>query len=168
MLPMWRALYSLLADSPGRDPSEQWRARLFAKDASGQTARRTPVVALVAGHRDREVLAGISEHEPLDIRFAESRAAAWDAMIRLHSPLILYDRDWPNAEWRTTVRTFASSPQRSCIILVSRVADDYLRQELIHCGGYDLLAKPFRADDVTRSLKLALSFWTTARAGARH
>ena len=160
MLPMWRAIHSFLADSPGR-------SRLFVKDASSQVARRTPVVALVASHGDREVLTGISQHEPLDMHFAESRAAAWDAMIRLHSPLILYDRDWPNAEWRTTVRTFASSPQRSCVILVSRVADDYLRQELIGRGGYDLLAKPFRADDVTRSLKLALSFWTTARAGAQ-
>jgi hypothetical protein len=52
--------------------------------------------------------------------------------------------------------------------LASRVADDYLWQELIRCGGHDLLAKPFRAEDAARALKLAASFWTNARAKARY
>jgi DNA-binding NtrC family response regulator len=102
----------------------------------------------------------------VNIHFAESHADAWEAMNRWNSPVILYDRDWPNEEWRTAIQTFASSPRRSCVILASRVADDYLWQELIRCGGYDLLAKPFRADDVARSLKLALSYWRSASAAA--
>ncbi len=168
MLPMWRALHSFLADSPTRASARPRPARFFTKDTGDQTPRRTLVIALLVSQYDREMLAAIAGQEHLDIHFAESRADAWDAMNRLNSPLILYDRDWPNADWRTTVRTFASSPQRSCVILVSRVADDYLRQELIRRGGYDLLTKPFRADDVTRSLNLALSFWATARTAAPH
>jgi DNA-binding NtrC family response regulator len=113
-----------------------------------------------------KVLSSIFHCEPIEIHFAESRVEAWDALNRLNSPLILYDRDWLDAEWRTTVQTFASSPHRSCVILASRVADDYLWQELIRCGGYDLLGKPFRADDVARALKLALSYWRSARAAA--
>jgi DNA-binding NtrC family response regulator len=166
MLAMWRALHSFLADAPKRVWADGRHARLSTKGARHGAPDRIAIVALVVSDHDRNVLSGISDREPVEIHFAESRVEAWDTLNRLNSPLILYDRDWPDAEWRTTVQTFASSPHRSCVILASRVADDNLWQELIRCGGYDLLAKPFRADDVARALKLALSYWNSARAAA--
>jgi DNA-binding NtrC family response regulator len=166
MLAMWRALHSFLADAPKRVGTDGRQARISTKGAGHGAPGRITIVALVVNDYDRNVLRGISDREPIEIHFAESRVDAWDALNRLNSPLILYDRDWPDAEWRTTVQTFAASPQRSCVILASRVADDNLWQELIRCGGYDLLAKPFRTDDVARALKLALSYWSSARAAA--
>jgi DNA-binding NtrC family response regulator len=166
MLAMFRALHSFLADTPKRGGAEHRSASPSTKTAP-QIEPRIPIVALVVSDHDREVLNCISSREPLDIHFAESHVDAWEAMNRLNSPVILYDRDWPNAEWRTTVQALASSPHRSCVILASRVADDYLWQELIRCGGYDLLAKPFRADDVARALKLALSYWKSARTATQ-
>ena len=166
MLAMLRALHSFLADTPKRGGAERRSASPSTKTAP-QIEPRIPIVALVVSDHDREVLNCISSREPLDIHFAESHVDAWEAMNRLNSPVILYDRDWPNAEWRTTVQALASSPHRSCVILASRVADDYLWQELIRCGGYDLLAKPFRADDVARALKLALSYWKSARTATQ-
>ncbi|HEX5226745.1 MAG TPA: hypothetical protein VFW44_03510 [Bryobacteraceae bacterium] len=126
------------------------------------------MIALLVNEQDRNILsqASVSAGEHLDIRFPETRVEAWDAMTRLSSPVILYDRDWPNAEWRSTVHTFATSEQRPCVIMTSRVADEYLWQELIRWGGHDLVAKPLRADDVARALKLALSYWRNARATA--
>lgn len=126
----------------------------------------TPVIALATSECDREVLTSLSRHGCWDVHFADSRVQAWEIVHRFASPVVLYDRDWPNAEWRTTVHTFAACPQRPCVILMSRVADDYLWQELIRCGGHDLLAKPLRADDVHRALKLALSYWSSAQVAA--
>jgi CheY-like chemotaxis protein len=166
MLAMLRALHSFLADTPKRVQAERRSAGGSTKTAPQAIAPRISIVALVVSDHDREVLNCISNHEPVDIHFAESHGDAWEAMNRLNSAVILYDRDWPNAEWRTTVQAFASSPHRSCVILASRVADDYLWQELIRCGGYDLLAKPFRPDDVTRAFKLALSYWRSSSAAA--
>ena len=165
MLAMWRALHSFLADAPKRARTEQ-KPRPSATSNAQASTPRIPIVALVVSDHDREILTCVSAHEPVDIHFAESHVDAWEAMHRLNSPVILYDRDWPNADWRTTVQALASSPHRSCVILASRVADDYLWQELIRCGGYDLLAKPFRTDDVARALNLALSYWKSARAAA--
>jgi FixJ family two-component response regulator len=48
------------------------------------------------------------------------------------------------------------------VILVSGVRDDYLWQEVIRRGGYDVLPKPLRADSVARIVKLALSYWKSA------
>ena len=163
MLAMLRALHSLLADTPKRvradRRSDAARTKVLPGDSTSDLRRCSSRQRSRSRSADR-----ISNRESVDIHFAESHVDAWEAMNRLNSPVILYDRDWPNAEGGTTVQALASSPHRSCVILASRVADDYLWQELIRCGGYDLLAKPFRADDVARALKLALSYWKSARA----
>ncbi len=166
MLAMWRALHSFLADAPMRVRAERQSARPCSTNDGRAATPRICIVALIVSDHDREILTRISTHEPVDIHFANSHVDAWEATNRLNAPVILYDRDWPNAEWRATVQVLASSPNRSCVILASRVADDYLWQELIRYGGYDLLAKPFRPDDVTRVLKLALSYWRSAKAAA--
>jgi hypothetical protein len=184
---MWRALQSLLRGGPEpvSYPPQQHEPRWHEPQNGGArplgsssdrpvstpanrrgpiVASRTPVIALAVSDHDREVLTGVYSGGPVDLYLAASRVEAWDVMHRLRSPVVLYDRDWPNAEWRTTVHTFASSPQRPCVILASRVADEYLWQELIRCGGHDLLAKPLRAEEVNRAVRLALSYWTNARA----
>jgi DNA-binding NtrC family response regulator len=166
MLAMLRALHSFLTYAPKKVRADHRRLNPSTNSNAQAVTPRITIVALVVSNHDREVLARISTHEPVDIHFAESHVDAWEAMNRLNSPVVLYDRDWPNAEWRTTVQALASSPHHCCVILASRVADDYLWQELIRCGGYDLLAKPFRADDVARALKLAVSYWKSARAAA--
>jgi len=167
MLAMLRALHSFLTDAPKKVRADHQRLSPSANSNARAVTPRITIVALVVSDHDREVLTFLSNREPVDIHFAESHVDAWEAMNRLNSPVVLYDRDWPNAEWRTTVQALASSPHRSCVILASRVADDYLWQELIRCGGYDLLAKPFRAEDVARALKLALSYWKSAKATAK-
>jgi DNA-binding NtrC family response regulator len=169
---MWRTLHSFLSGSPKHASNQQpgderHRACLLVKHDGDRKVSHIPVIALAVSDHDREVLTSISKQEPWEMHFAESRVEAWDVLNRSGSPVVLYDRDWPNAEWRTTVQSFASSPQRPCVILTSRVADDYLWQELIRCGGHDLLAKPLRVEDVTRALKLALSYWKSARTTAK-
>lgn len=37
------------------------------------------------------------------------------------------------------------------VILISRVADEYLWNELFRIGGFDVLRKPLRADEVERA-----------------
>ncbi len=155
---MWRALNSWLRGGLRLSAGEG------ARGLGSEGWPPAPVIALAASDYDREVLTAVSRRGPWDMHFADSRVQAWEIVHRFGSPVVLYDRDWPNAEWRTTVHTFASCPRRPCVILMSRVADDYLWQELIRCGGHDLLAKPLRADDVNRALKLALSYWNSARA----
>lgn len=162
---MWRVFTSWLRDGLRQRPHAA-RSRRLPDRREAQATARTPVIALAASEHDRAILTAISCHGPWDVHFADSRVQAWEIVHRFRSPVVLYDRDWPNAEWRTTVHTFASCPQRPCVILMSRVADDYLWQELIRWGGHDLLAKPLRADDVQRALKLAWSYWNSARAEA--
>jgi CheY-like chemotaxis protein len=125
-------------------------------------ASRTPMVALVLMEEDRHVLAGISSQEPLDVHFAKSFDEACALANQLAAPVVLFDRNWPGTDWRTAVERLAASPHHACVILLSGVADDYLRQELVRQGGYDVLPKPLRAEKVVSVVKLALSYWNSS------
>jgi DNA-binding NtrC family response regulator len=137
---------------------------LFTCGASGRVMLppRVPVVALVVNEQDRHVLASVFGEEPLDMRFAESCDEACSVANQLMAPIILLDRDWPEIEWRAAVERLTASPRKACVILLSGVSDAYLWQELTRRGGYDVLPKPLQADRVERTVKLALSFWSSA------
>jgi len=121
-----------------------------------------PVVALLANEQDRYAVSSVSRFESLDLHFAESCQEAGTLSRRLTAPVVLLDRDWPGSEWKSSAESLASSKHGACIILVSAGADDSLWEELIRLGGYDVLAKPLRAEKVARTIKLALSYWASA------
>ena len=129
----------------------KWKSRRPHNEPNG--GPRLTVLAMTASGSDdallREILAGPSWELRLSndledaIAFLDSRAAA----------IVLFDRDLPGANWRATVRRLASEHSR--VILASFVADDYLWEEVIHCGGYDVLAKPLREDEVIHMIQFA-------------
>jgi FixJ family two-component response regulator len=69
--------------------------------------------------------------------------------------VVLCDRDLPGVDWRMAVQQLAGGQNRRCVILASPVVDDYLWEEVIHLGGYDVLAKPFRKRDVVQAIEFA-------------
>jgi CheY-like chemotaxis protein len=123
---------------------------------------RISVVAQVADEHDRVVLRGLSVDEPFDVHFAQSWEEARALATRLIAPVILFDRDWPGVDWKPVVNNLAASPSGTCVILLSAVSDDYLWQEVIRRGGYDVLTKPLKAQNVARVVKLAWSYWSSA------
>ena len=158
---MWESIRSFFAIFPHRirgsrtgipGPLARWN--FDAALSLGVT-----IVACVADDRDRSVLTDISIEERFNLRLVKSEEETWAVMNRCIAPVVLYDRDSPDAEWKTVVQKLAASPHKACIILLSGVTDGYLWQELIRQGGYEVLAKPLRPEDTARVIKLALSYW---------
>lgn len=123
---------------------------------------RLTVMGLISGDADRRALAGICNRNGWNLIFAGTREEARAALDKLRVPVILCDRDLPGNGWRATVEGLASSPHRACVILVSAVVDTYLWNEVVRTGGFDVLSKPLREDDVARVVRLAWSYWNTA------
>jgi|HubBroStandDraft_5_1064220.scaffolds.fasta_scaffold105958_2 DNA-binding NtrC family response regulator len=142
---VWQTLHSIFASTRKTNPA------------------RLPIVALILSGQDRSVLSKLAGQEPLDIHFAESCEEAATLANQLTAPVILLDRNWPGTDWRTAVETLARAAQPACVILMSGVTDDYLWQELVSHGGYDVLAKPLRNDSVVRVIKLALTYLDSAK-----
>jgi DNA-binding NtrC family response regulator len=119
-----------------------------------------PIVALMVSEQDRELLTNVASRGQLELRLAYSCGDAWAILSESEAPVVFCDRDLPATEWRNLVQLFASAAHRPSVILASRVVDDYLWQEVIRNGGYDVLAKPLREDDVVRTIRLASSYWS--------
>ena len=123
---------------------------------------RLTVVALIPGDADRHELLGVCGRNGWNLLFAGTLAEALTVQDKVGAPVILCDRDLPGNGWRSTVERLASSPHHACVILVSAVADTYLWNEVVRTGGFDILSKPFREEDVARTVRLAWSYWNNA------
>jgi DNA-binding response OmpR family regulator len=143
---------------------EKWKNRRPQKETYGDLP--LSVLVITASGSDaavlREILAGsgwelkITDDLEDAVAFHGTRAAS----------IVLFDRDLPGVDWREAVRKLANGHSR--VILASFVADDYLWEEVIHCGGYDVLAKPFRKDEVTHTIQFAWAALTKSLPSAPH
>ena len=60
-------------------------------------------------------------------------------------------------DWKDRIRQIAAAAPHGCVILVSAESDDHLWQDVIDCGGYDVLTKPFQPDRVMQLVQFAAS-----------
>jgi len=160
---MWPAIDSLLS-----------RVFRFARKRSPVSFRRETspenrasaglivIVGIILDEADRRLLTGLGSRNQWNVSFADTLEEAQSLSQDLRAAAILYDRDAAGEDWGTALERFASSPHRPCVLLVSRVADDYLWNEVVRRGGYDLLSKPLREQDVSRAIKLAWLYWNSA------
>ncbi len=154
-----QSFFSRLAEFLHRkDGSATWPSPPADCSSPGPLA----VIGLVTSDADRRVLAGICSQSGWPLVFADTPEEARVARDKLKAPVILCDRDLPGIGWRQTVEVLASSPHRACVILVSGVVDTYLWDEVVRTGGYDVLPKPLREDEVVRAVRLAWSYWNSA------
>ncbi len=133
----------------------------------GRRPERPAVIGLLSGERDRGILAGVCSRNRWDVVFADTCAEARGALERMQAPLVLCDRDLPGQRWRAAVESLAAHRQPCCILLLSKVVDEYLRDEVVRSGGYDVLRKPLREDEVAHAVALAWTYWNSAPAGRR-
>jgi hypothetical protein len=98
---------------------------------------RVTIVVAGAADQDRGALNQAGDREQLYVRFTDSCAEAFTIANQLAAPVILCNRDLPQTEWR-----------------------------VFRIGGFDILAKPPRAEEVRPAVNLALSFWRSQAATA--
>jgi len=157
---MWRAIDTLIAKV--RAVARGGRSRDFGKtprENAAPSVARVVVLGLLGSDQERRVLAGLGSDQGWEIQFSDTCTDALAACDAHKVPVILCDRDLPSSDWRHVIQTLASSSRPACVILLSRIVDDSLWEEVIRCGGYDILAKPLSRNEVLRVVKLARSFW---------
>ena len=130
---------------------EKWKSRRLQNESNGEPP--LTVLAMTASCPDATRLHDILAGPAWKLRVVDNLEDA-QAFLGARSPsIVLFDRDLPNVDWRQAIGTLANGHCR--VILASFVADDYLWEEVIHCGGYDVIAKPFRADEVIHMIQFA-------------
>ena len=160
---MWRAIDSLITSifrlgRSGRKNPAEVAAKLDSSADDGT------IVALVITDEDRRTIAVVGRRNQWKLLFADSCDSARALLEQHKARLVLCDRDLPGPFWRDVVQALAHSPSRPCVILMSRVIDEYLWHETVTSGGYEVLSKPLREADLVRVTRLARSYWNSARS----
>ena len=141
---------------------EKWKIRRTQPETD---AEPTPtLLAMIARGPDAAALSEILRGSGWALSVAESLEEAAGLLAAEPACIVLLDRDLPEVDWRQAVRRLANDHSR--VILASFVADDYLWEEVIHCGGYDVIAKPFREDEVIHMIQFAWAALTKSLPSA--
>jgi DNA-binding response OmpR family regulator len=85
-----------------------------------------------------------------------------EAMTQLslqRMPIVLCERQLPDGNWKDVLSQLAPILNRPRLIVISRCADEKLWAEVLNMGGFDLLATPFREEEVGFAIGSAWLDW---------
>jgi DNA-binding response OmpR family regulator len=97
---------------------------------------------------DLFLLERLGKQHAWELRFTTSPGEGIRLVSQSHFELILCDCNQPGYPWREVIDRLAASSPRSRILLVSPVSDDYLRRDVLHQGGCDILVRPLREESL--------------------
>jgi DNA-binding response OmpR family regulator len=125
-------------------------------------ARGRKVLSVSATPEDHDSLRHILHDPGWRITQAFSCQQAITCLCRDLVGVIVCDCHLPDGTWRDILGHIAELTEQPVVIVTSGAPDASLRAEVRNLGGYDVLSKPFFAEDVRRVVSAA---WRN-RAGA--
>jgi DNA-binding response OmpR family regulator len=108
---------------------------------------------------DQEALRQFLRPPKWSIYRAPALKSAMAVMELERPPLVLCERDLGQNTWKDVFAQTMLMLHSPLTIVTSRLADEHLWAEALNLGAYDVLAKPFDAAEVTRTLSLAWVHW---------
>src|SRR5712692_9999996 len=136
----------------------RWRAAMPAP------MDKISVLAITSNDGDRRLLSSFSIRGQWDLVFTSTCQEALDILTIGRAAVIICDRDLPGPDWRECVRSLASARPEYPILLMSSIYDEYLWEEVVHIGGYDVATKPLQEEQVVRAVNLAWSYAKNLKA----
>jgi len=86
-------------------------------------------------------------------------ASALSVLREIPIPIVIYDCDTSAGSWGEMLDHISLLPDPPLLIVTSRLADERLWAEALNLGAWDVLAKPFEADEVIRIVGIARQHW---------
>src|SRR5688572_4408294 len=116
---------------------------------------RATVLAVTPFPEDQRLLSSIFSRSNWELRIVRTRREASEVLRAEAVPVIICEHILPDGRWRDVADDAAEAGLRTRVLVTSRCADESLWCEVLDEGGYDCLAKPFRAEEVFRLVSLA-------------
>jgi len=116
------------------------------------------VLSVSPNHEDCASLEGILDSEWTVIA-GSTIASALSALREIPIPIVIYDCDVSSGSWSEMLERISLLPDPPLFIVTSRRADELLWAEALNLGAWDVLAKPFEADEVIRIVSIACQHW---------
>lgn len=125
-------------------------------EASGLSVN---VLAILPSWEDQNSLSKIFWHSTWNLHHAEVLGHARLLVDEIGAGVVICDCTLADGRWQDLLRELQRRPVAPSLIVASRQADDALWAEVLNLGGFDVLATPFQAQEVIRSVSLAWRHW---------
>jgi len=137
-------------------------SRFFAREQRRCAAYSEIAILCVVGNkRDESLIRETCREHGWSVSFAGDTELAQRQLERYAYQIVLLDREVAGDAWRQAISGLAAAGAL-CILLIPKVFDDHLWNEVVRRGGYDILPKPLRREDLARAIRLAWSYWMGA------
>ncbi len=113
------------------------------------------VMLVLADPQERRALEAIIA----PCRWTVYRATSCEEAIRFarhtRPRVLVCDAELPDGGWRRIWKALSIGPRPPLLIVASRNADERLWAHVLNVGGYDVLLKPFRTEEVVWAIHCA-------------
>ncbi len=138
----------------------RFTANLWPPHQGGEhTDDQIPVLAIIPYGRERQHLHEIAQRANWSLEFASTLESGLEILRQGAKPVIVFDRDLQDCDWRAAIEVLAAAATGSVVLLASSTDEDSLWEEVVRAGGYDVLRKPFEFERVTRTVHFAWMYW---------
>ena len=138
---------------------------MSAQWAEADSSRRVTVLSVTSRREDHNQLRELFHHTNWTLIESATCVAAGESISRNEAHVVLCETDLPDGDWKDVLELVRKADPVPQLIVTSRFADDRLWAEVLNLGGYDLLEKPFRREELVRVISLA---WLQWKAQCRH
>ena len=108
---------------------------------------------------DRLVLSGLLAGTPWRVLHAHTCGEAAAILSSTIVPVIIRDHDCCQLGCEHAVRCSLAGPYPAPLVIAAESPDYRLWEDVIDGGGFEVIAKPFRAEAVTKVLEFAWKHW---------
>jgi DNA-binding NtrC family response regulator len=120
------------------------------------------VLSVSTSAEDHDSLRRILDYPGWSITTAFSCQQAIACLCRDRMGVIVCDGHLSDGSWRDILSYVAELTEPALVIVASRAAGEDLRAEVRALGGFEVLSKPFRAEEVNR---VVVAAWQNSAVG---
>jgi CheY-like chemotaxis protein len=125
---------------------------------------RPKLLSVSADAEDHTVLQRMLSGLAMSVEAVSSCQEALDYLSRDHVSVIFCESSMCDGSWKDLLNQLSTGVEAPPLVVTSRLADDYLWSEVLNLGGWDVLAKPFRQQEVLYVLDSARNHKATPDA----
>jgi DNA-binding NtrC family response regulator len=116
---------------------------------------RFSCVYLTASFRALEIAPSLLDSAQIRIHLSTTLEDAKGRLQATRSQILLTDVTFEKGSWEDALRMAGRLPLRTVVVLAAHVADERLWLDALERGAYDLIFKPFHAEETRRILENA-------------
>ena len=162
-MPVKGSYLSPAIDAPGKDFKTETQKTTRRVGGNGSQIR---VLSISKHPEDHATLRRILTGLPWEVSAVTNCRQAVGQLTREQISLIFCESLLEDGTWKSILGHIRGDARPPLLVVTSRVADEHLWAEVLNLGGYDVLAKPFNAEEV-RHVCTTASLWLVHLADPR-